>query len=217
MQNVGREQIYHQGTQEAPLLRLNAAPATHGQHVYSARHLIPHAGQAEQTQVLMRPQRHQAQVLVGGLLEGLWRYPQPSTWHSAPFPRAVRRARQCVSQVFEKHYEHGAHRLPRPAIFENVKDFKKSGGSEEFLGCLPRRGTAPVFVVCGGEEPKGKVFDVCGGRALHCDGIRGSDGGTETFKHGEESSEEVAIQNADSLERDADLGGIVSTYEEMCR
>lgn len=102
-------------------------------------------------------------------------------------------------------------------IFENVKNFEKGGGCEEFFGCLPRRSAAPVLVICRGENLKGKVFDVCRGCALYGDGVRGSDGRTETFKHGEESSEEVAIRNADSLERDADLGRIVSTYEEMCR
>lgn len=102
-------------------------------------------------------------------------------------------------------------RLPGPAIFENVKDFEKSGGCEEFSGCLPRRNTAPVFVICGGENPQGKVFYVCRGCALYGDGFRGSDGRTDTFEQGEESSEEVAVRYADSLERDADLGRIVST------
>lgn len=102
-------------------------------------------------------------------------------------------------------------RLPGPAILENVENFEKSGGCEEFFGCLPRRSTTPVFVICGGENLKGKVFDVCRGRALYGDGIRGSDGRTETLKHGEESSQEVAVRWANSLERDADLGRIVCT------
>ena len=115
-------------------------------------------------------------------------------------------------------YRNETHRLPRPAIFENVKNFEKSGGCEELFGCLPRRSAAPILIICGGENSESKVFDVCRRCAFYGDGVRGSnDGRTETFKHGEESSEEVAVRNVASLERDADLGRIVSTCKEMCR
>jgi len=71
------------------MLMLNTVPPTHGQHVYSACHLIPQAGQAGKIQVRLRSQRHQGQVLAGGLPEWLWRSPQLSTWRSVLFPRAV--------------------------------------------------------------------------------------------------------------------------------
>jgi len=109
------------------------------------------------------------------------------------------------------------HRLPWPTILENVQDVEECGRGEKFLGRISRRGSTSIFIICRGENPRGKVLYVCRGRALDGDGVGGANGCAEILERGKESREEGTVRRADGLEGDANLGSIISTYDMRAR